>query len=97
MQGDILVAALNGHHGVGHLHGLGNADVSGAVFGGNGVEGAGGAGKGLPHGNIDDVAARVDKQIAVVRGQTFKSQFPVTQAASLGAELEPVGHVFLIH
>jgi len=61
------------------------------------VEGAGGAGKGLPHGNIDDISARVDKQIAVVRGQTLKSQFPVAQAASLGAEFEPVGHIFLIH
>ena len=32
IQGDILVAALNRHHGVGHFHGLGNADVPGAVF-----------------------------------------------------------------
>ena len=61
------------------------------------MEGTGGAGKGLPHGNIDDIPARVDKQIAVVWCQTLKSQFPVSQATGLGAEFEPVGHVFLIH
>ena len=68
-----------------------------AMLASNAVERACGAGQGLAHGNIDDLAVCVDKQVAVVGGKAFKGNFSITQSSGLGAKLEPVDHVFLFH
>ena len=78
MQGDILVTALNRHHRVGDFYRLRNAHMPNTVLCGNAVEGAGRAGKSLAHGDIDNVAFRIDQQIAFVRGKAFKGKLSIT-------------------